>query len=254
MIYVLENQGMRPYMEDRHYVELGFFYDYDLFCVFDGHGNDEVAKFLRLYYKDVLRNEMVQEDDVSVALKNSFLKMNDLIPKSMAHASGSTALVIIRQQKKLWVANVGDCRAIMNSATTAVELTQDHKPNLKSEHDRITALGGHVLYDPHGVPRVNGTLAVSRSFGDFYLKPLVTAEPEIFTYTLDDTNKIIFVASDGIWDVVGNQEVIDMFVEENKVNNTNKKFFLRNTCNKILQLARQRMSGDNVTILVIFSP
>lgn len=254
MIYVLENQGMRPYMEDRNYVELRFHYDYDLFCIFDGHGNDEVAKFLRLYFKDILRNEMVQEDDVSIALKNAFIKMNDIIPKHMGMTSGSTGLVMVRKNRELWVANAGDCRVIMNNNANAVEISIDHKPNLKSEYDRITKLGGAVIMDPMGTPRVNGTLAVSRSFGDFYLKPYVTAEPDIYHLMLNDTNKLIFAASDGIWDVIKNQEVIDIFKEENKANNNNMKEYLRSASTKILNIARQRMSGDNVTIMVIFNP
>lgn len=254
MIYVLENQGMRPYMEDRNYVELRFHYDYDLFCIFDGHGNDEVAKFLRLYFKDILRNEMVVEDDVSMALKNAFIKMNDVIPRHMGMMSGSTGLVMVRKDKDLWVANAGDCRVIMNNNKSAVEISVDHKPGTKSEFERITKLGGAVIQDPMGVPRVNGTLAVSRSFGDFYLKPYVTAEPEVYHVQLTDSNKLIFAASDGVWDVISNQEVIDMFVAENKANNTNMKEYLRGASNKILHLARQRMSGDNITIMVIFRP
>lgn len=149
MIYVLEDQGARPYMEDRNYVELRFYYDYDLFCIFDGHGSDEVAKFLRLYFKDVLRNELVQEDDEKMALKNAFTKMDNLIPKNVGYMSGSTGLVILRKGKDMWVANAGDCRCIMNDNQTSKDITIDHKPNLKSEYERITELGGKVLIDPY---------------------------------------------------------------------------------------------------------
>lgn len=253
MIYVLEDQGARPYMEDRNYVELRFYYDYDLFCIFDGHGNDEVAKFLRLYFKDVLRNELVQEDNETVALKNAFQKMDNLIPKNVGFMSGSTGLVILRKGKEMWVANAGDCRCIMNDHLTSKDITVDHKPNLKSEYDRINQLGGKVLIDPHGTPRVNGNLAVSRSFGDFYLKPYVSSEPDIYHVTTTEANKIVFMASDGVWDVLNGQDVINMYFEENKKNSNDPKAFLRNASNQIISTARARGSGDNITILVILS-
>jgi serine/threonine protein phosphatase PrpC len=238
-------------MEDRNYVELKFFYDYDLFCVFDGHGSDEVAKFLRLYFKDILRNEMVQEPDETIALKNAFRKMDSLIPKNIGFMSGSTGLVILRRGRDMWVANAGDCRCIMNENTDAKDITIDHKPNLKSEYERITSLGGKVLMDPFGIARVNGNLAVSRSFGDFYLKPYVSSEPDVFQVNITDSNRIIFAASDGVWDVFNGTEIINIFFEENQINSSDPKAFLRNASNKILSTARNRGSGDNITILVI---
>lgn len=51
------------------------------------------------------------------------------------------------------------------------------------------------------VPRVQGTLAVSRSFGDFALKKYITCEPEITKYAIQPSDKYVVMASDGFWNV-----------------------------------------------------
>lgn len=66
---------------------------------------------------------------------------------------------------KYYVANIGDSRAVLNRGGTAVALSTDHKPELPGEHNRIQKAGGFVSEG-----RVNGTLSLSRSFGDFEYK------------------------------------------------------------------------------------
>lgn len=51
--------------------------------------------------------------------------------------SGSTKLQIV-------VAHVGDCRAVLSKAGTAIGLTEDHKPDEEHEKRRIEAAGGFV--------------------------------------------------------------------------------------------------------------
>lgn len=60
------------------------------------------------------------------------------------------------------VGNVGDCRVVLSSNGVATQLTIDHTALLDSEKKRIVNAGGFVSAND----RVNGLLAVSRSFGD----------------------------------------------------------------------------------------
>lgn len=119
---------------------------------------------------------------------------------------GTTAVVVAVARSFLLVANVGDSRAILCDESGAVTpLSSDHKPSRRDELQRIEDLGGFVLH--LGVPRVNGILAVSRAIGDAELKHLVPSEPEIRCIGRKNTQQFVALASDGVWDVMTNEEV-----------------------------------------------
>lgn len=82
--------------------------------------------------------------------------------------------------------------------SSGVAVTVDHKPRLEQERVRDLP-GGFVTGDGYG--RINGLLAVSRSLGDFYMHPWVTAEPHIHVLPLKSIPFFI-IACDGVWDEV----------------------------------------------------
>ena len=76
--------------------------------------------------------------------------------------SGTTAVMaLLRGGRHLFVANVGDSRAVLSRRGTALDLSYDHKPEDPIELARIAGAGGRVT--PDG--RVNGGLNLSRAFG-----------------------------------------------------------------------------------------
>lgn len=254
MLYVIEDIGMRDHHEDRHSVEFNIYKDFHYFAVFDGHGDEKVAVFLKLFFKDILKNELQKNSKIPVeqCLFNSFKRLQNFLPKNMAMQSGSTAVVILKQNDTLYIANVGDSRAIMNWNNKAVPITEDHKPDTPSEYERITKAGGFVIKDPFGTPRVNGNLALSRAIGDFYLAPAVTWIPDIYTVKLNSGNKYLVAASDGLWDVFSNQELISYmqnYINSNKYTGDEKKLF-NNMCLDMLKTARVKGSTDNITIMI----
>lgn len=60
--------------------------------------------------------------------------------------------------------------------------------------------------------RVEGILAVSRAIGDMALQPFVTAEPEIMEKTIGSEDEYLILASDGVWDVMSNEDVAKFVV------------------------------------------
>lgn len=91
---------------------------------------------------------------------------------------------------------------MVNQNSEIANLSEDHVPKRPDELERIEKMGG-VVVSVHEQERVMGELAVSRSFGDRFYKPYVSATPEIYKYKLDKmTNKYIILASDGLWNVI----------------------------------------------------
>ncbi|KAK4804564.1 hypothetical protein SAY86_004381 [Trapa natans] len=164
--------------------------------------------------------------------KNSYFKTCASVDQELGQLrkidsfySGTTALTIVRQGEYIVIANVGDSRAVL--ATTAtddgtlepVQLTLDFKPGLPDEAERITQCNGRVfcLEDEPGIHRLwcpdneSPGLAMSRAFGDFCVKDFgLISEPEVIQRSITGRDQFIVLATDGVWDVVTNQEAVDI--------------------------------------------
>ncbi|RLM92241.1 orphans transcription factor [Panicum miliaceum] len=126
---------------------------------------------------------------------------------------GSTAVVVVVEPRRIVVANCGDSRAVLCRGGAAVPLSTDHKdasiqtdtfePDRPDELERIESAGGQIIYWQG--PRVLGVLAMSRSIGDYFMKPSMSAEPEVTVTDRTDTDEFIILASDGLWDVMSNE-------------------------------------------------
>eukprot|EP00578_Thalassiosira_sp_NH16_P001969 CAMPEP_0181130392 /NCGR_PEP_ID=MMETSP1071-20121207/29838_1 /TAXON_ID=35127 /ORGANISM="Thalassiosira sp., Strain NH16" /LENGTH=602 /DNA_ID=CAMNT_0023216457 /DNA_START=179 /DNA_END=1987 /DNA_ORIENTATION=- len=79
--------------------------------------------------------------------------------------SGSTGVVVLVTPHHIICANAGDSRAILSKRNEVLPLSFDHKPTNDVELTRVEKDGGFVR-----AGRVDGDLAVSRSFGDFGYK------------------------------------------------------------------------------------
>ncbi|XP_076954446.1 putative protein phosphatase 2C 33 [Bidens hawaiensis] len=164
-------------------------------------------------------------------LKDSFLKAFKVMDRELrmyanidCFCSGTTAVTLIKQGQDLIIGNIGDSRAILctkdkNNILVAVQLTVDLKPNLPAEAERIRKCRGRVfaLHDEPDVTRVwlpnnnSPGLAMARAFGDFCLKDFgLISVPDIFHRRLTENDQFVVLASDGIWDVLTNQEVVDI--------------------------------------------
>jgi len=206
-----ERIGRRPSMEDE-LVMLGMGprirENEDYFAVFDGHGGIRVAEFCAKNLHKKLRYALATGLDPKESLHYAFNETDALVKHEKI--CGSTALVALIIDHILYVANAGDSRAVLGSrGKKATRLSFDHKPNLDSEKERITKVGGFVQM-VGGVSRVNGVLAVSRAIGDNYLKPYVVAEPFISETHVTDEHLFVILACDGVWDVLSDEQVVNL--------------------------------------------
>ncbi|KAK9014115.1 hypothetical protein V6N11_005284 [Hibiscus sabdariffa] len=131
-----------------------------------------------------------------------------LAPKSV----GTTAVVLIVSPCQIIAANCGDSRAVLCRGTQTIPLTVDHKPDREDELERITSSGGRILN--WGCLRPEGILSMSRAIGDHDLKPWVISVPEFTFMTRTDEDECLILASDGLWDVLSNEEVVRLARKE----------------------------------------
>lgn len=257
MYAILQDQGHREYMEDMVDVEENFYNNLDFFAVYDGHGGDQVAIYLKKTLKSKMKeNIKILYPNVPAAILKTFTEVANGIDQTFGMHTGSTALVMIKSPVEFWIANTGDCRAILkyfeNPKYMAKQLTKDHKPNDPDEEKRIKGENGFIMQDPYGTWRVGGNLAVSRSFGDLYLFPWVTWKPDIYHGKINSDMRAIVMASDGIWDTMGNQDVVNV---SHKVINDNLSYdphkIMQTVCGEVTRIAKQRGSTDNITIIFI---
>jgi serine/threonine protein phosphatase PrpC len=190
-------------------------------------------------------------DEVSAIVKSAFSRTDEELKQSLLVLppnvrmskgycnAGSCAVLALFIDSVLYIANVGDCAAVLGKVSKetlglqAVEVSVDHSCNNPNEaklvversHDRNAirmskddqATGAGIV----GVKRVAGSLAMTRAFGDFYLKcpelssapfkskvPYITSEPSVTTVYMDGSEKYVILASDGLWDVMTPQEAV----------------------------------------------
>ena len=136
-------------------------------------------------------------------------------------------------------------RCVLSRLGHAVELTRDHRLTRRDERERIEAAGGVVVHH-----RVNGTLAVSRSFGDVQHKgdgpTTVVATPEVFVEPVSAAEEFMVIATDGLWDVMSSQEVIN-FVRIRLSEHRD----LARVAQELTQEALHNASVDNVSAVVV---
>ncbi|XP_028734133.1 protein phosphatase 1D [Peromyscus leucopus] len=273
------------------------------FAVCDGHGGREAAQFAREHLWGFIKKQKgftsSEPAKVCAAIRKGFLACHLAMWKKLAEwpktmtglpsTSGTTASVVIIRGMKMYVAHVGDSGVVLgiqddpkDDFVRAVEVTQDHKPELPKERERIEGLGGSVM-NKSGVNRVvwkrprlshSGPvrrstvidqipfLAVARALGDLWSydffsgKFVVSPEPDTSVHTLDpQKHKYIILGSDGLWNMIPPQDAISMCQDQEE-----KKCLMgeqgqscaKMLVNRALGRWRQRMlRADNTSAIVI---
>ncbi|VAH93777.1 unnamed protein product [Triticum turgidum subsp. durum] len=158
---------------------------------------------------------------------------------------GSCAATALVKDGDIYVANLGDCRAVMCRGGVATAVTSDHTAAREDERSRIENSGGYVSCGSNGVWRVQDCLAVSRAFGDADLKRWVIPEPEIRRLPLTAGCEFLVLASDGLWNKVSNQEAVDA-VSRSRAGRDSTGCF-----KELVDMARCRGSRDDITVMVV---
>ncbi|CAI5745831.1 unnamed protein product [Peronospora destructor] len=270
------------------------------FSVFDGHGPQGafVSHFVREQYHRavaeayaelllcvsnknrsgvVVKKASVTCDIVAVLFQQAVRRVVEKLDASMIDisVSGTTAVAMLVRDKDVFMANLGDSRAVIARYLEEEQHyvihceTKDHKPDVPEECARIERNNGRVL--EWGSYRVwlqdvdTPGLAMSRSFGDSVAKTVgVTAEPDVtivekISFTSTDRRNgdrpaaFAVLASDGIWEFMTTAECID-FVAACIVDSGKSP---QEACNALIEEAYDRWDAeedvvDDITAALVY--
>ena len=199
-----------------------------VYGVFDGHGGKEVAEFAEKNFTKMLQaNAKFKSLNFEEALEETFMNLDaKLEAEEYATDTGSTSCVVLITQDHIYCANAGDSRAVLCRDGKTIPLSNDHKPDLTEEENRIKN-ANHFVSDQ----RVDGNLALSRAFGDYQYKDMknlspqlqaVTAQPIVQKEQRTGGEEFIINACDGIWDCKTNEECVEYIKEKLKAKNEPK--------------------------------
>ncbi|KAF4017542.1 hypothetical protein G4228_009064 [Cervus hanglu yarkandensis] len=263
-------QGWRVEMEDAHTAVIGLpsgLETWSFFAVYDGHAGSQVAKYCCEHLLDHITNNQdfkgsagaPSVENVKNGIRTGFLEIDEHMrvmseKKHGVDRSGSTAVGVLISPQHTYFINCGDSRGLLCRNRKVYFFTQDHKPSNPLEKERIQNAGGSVM-----IQRVNGSLAVSRALGDFDYKcvhgkgpteQLVSPEPEVHDIERsEEDDQFIILACDGIWDVMGNEELCDFVRSRLEVTDD-----LEKVCNEVVDTCLYKGSRDNMSVILICFP
>ncbi|XP_024300120.1 protein phosphatase 1A-like [Oncorhynchus tshawytscha] len=258
-------QGWRAQMEDAHACmpEMGGeLAEWGYYAVFDGHAGNTVAQYCsRNLLQHILATGRVKAEENPDGVKEGIIEgflaidshMHTLTRQECWERSGSTAAVVMLSPQYVYFVNCGDSRTLLCRDGHVIFYTEDHKPVNPREKERIQNAGGSVTQH-----RVNGSLAMSRSLGDFDFKEvewrsqteqLVSPEPEVYELERSPQDEFLIVACDGVWDAIGNEDLCAFVRSRLQVCND-----LREICNQVIDLCLYKGSLDNMSIIIVTFP
>ncbi|KAF5786268.1 putative protein-serine/threonine phosphatase [Helianthus annuus] len=217
--------------------------------VYDGHGGPETSRFINSNLFQHLKRFTSENQSMSVeVIKKAFEATEDgflsLVTKQwplqpQIAAVGSCCLVGVVCGGNLYIANLGDSRAVLGrlmkstGEIVALQLSAEHNACIESVRQELHSIhpdDSQIVVLKHNVWRVKGLIQISRSIGDFYLKktefnraplyarfrlrepfkrPILSSDPSVSVHQLQPHDQFIIFASDGLWEHLTNQEAVD---------------------------------------------
>ncbi|XP_048362387.1 integrin-linked kinase-associated serine/threonine phosphatase 2C [Sphaerodactylus townsendi] len=281
--YVAERKGEREEMQDAHVILNDITEEcsplpapiirVSYFAVFDGHGGVRASKYAaqNLHQNLIRKFPKGEIPSVEKTIRRCLLDtfkhtdeefLRQASSQKPAWKDGSTATCVLVIDNTLYIANLGDSRAILcryneeSQKYAALSLSKEHNPTHYDERMRIQKAGGNVREG-----RVLGVLEVSRSIGDGQYKRFgVISVPDIKRCQLTPNDRFILLACDGLFKVFSPEEAVNFIIscleiKDNTILTGEAKSTLdakyEAACNRLANKAVQRGSADNVTVVVV---
>ncbi|CAI0461534.1 unnamed protein product [Linum tenue] len=219
--------------------------------VYDGHGGPQASRFVSRRLFPFIHDFATEQGGLSAevirkafsATEEEFLQIvkRSWMAQPEIASAGSCCLLGIVSDDLLYVANLGDSRAVLgekgNGRVVAERLTTDHNVGVEEVRKEVEARhpdDAKIVIHARGVWRIKGIIQVSRSIGDVYLKkpemsrdplfqqfgtpvPLkravMTAEPSVTVRKLNPEDMFLILATDGLWEQLSDEAAVDMVLK-----------------------------------------
>eukprot|EP01062_Namystynia_karyoxenos_P028582 TRINITY_DN21632_c0_g1_i1.p1 TRINITY_DN21632_c0_g1~~TRINITY_DN21632_c0_g1_i1.p1 ORF type:complete len:504 (+),score=124.84 TRINITY_DN21632_c0_g1_i1:115-1512(+) len=187
--------------------------------VFDGHRGRAAAEFAAKHLPALVDCQVRRHCGRLAQAVSEALVLCDLelLKRRPQGDPGSTATVALAASSgELCVGWLGDSRAVLCENGEAVPLTRDHRicDDWPEERKRVIAAVGQL-----GLQGVNDDVQVTRALGDFdhkqglphgdHSRCAISNHPELSLTRVTEGTQFLLVASDGLWDRMSEQEVVD---------------------------------------------
>ncbi|RMZ99273.1 phosphatase [Brachionus plicatilis] len=223
-----------------------------IFAVYDGHCGSDCVQYVSTHLPfSIMQDFQSSEPNINQIIKKSFSSINEKFKYKAINESlksGCTACVAIISEEKatenqsLTVAWCGDSQFFLVKNGQIKFLSPIHRPEIESEKIRIESSGGTVSYEMN-TWRVNGSLSVSRSFGDVQYQSFgITSEPDVVHFDLDGSEDYFILACDGFWESV-NDKLLTKLIYENRNCNNIAEF--------LVMYAKEHGSTDNISLIFV---
>ena len=268
VFFALEaNADNREFMEDFINVENDKNNQHQAYVLTDGHKGSKTAEFVskklpNVFFKCLneetqnelngIKYEKKEEDEadknvIKRAIEFSFCQIDEMLKKELTEEEESgcttnlTYLCCEDNKRVVYSGNIGDSRTVLVREGSSLRLSYDHKSSDKAEAKRVTDSGGLIIRK-----RLYGTLQITRSHGDFELKEStdsLISIPHITRTEILDTDRVVVMASDGLWDVITDEVLYGLVKDFNLAEG--------NLANFLLKKAMELKSKDNISVIVI---
>lgn len=126
-----------------------------LFAIFDGHAGNKCAEYLKTNLHNYIFNSPYFPSNPIQSIRHGFQLCEKNFISSIYNKpfnqyldySGSCAIVVLIINNQVFIANLGDSRALYsyNGGEELYQLSRDHKPNDQKEKKRIYKAGGTIF-------------------------------------------------------------------------------------------------------------
>lgn len=255
-IGVCSDRGRRHKMEDAHLISSFVCtlsnktsYPAHLLALFDGHGGDRAALYAKKHLQSGLEKTLLEGDPEQLSnqqiwngLKTALVATSHNFPGF----EGTTALIALIINDQLWIANVGDSRAVFNHQGVPIQLSEDAKPTERKYQNSIEKRGGKVYLGRLQNANPFPSLSTARALGDPELEPGITARSKntmIPLSTIEPGDDLI-LACDGIFDIASTRQIVDAA-------HSHPEESASNLAQNIVSSAYASGSRDNLSTIVV---